>query len=127
MKCWRSTHTHLLGLRGLHVEARRGGQAEAALDYARRANARASLPWAAQAVLDDHARRADWGNALAAVEANAEARLLDKPTAGRWRAVLQTALAMERAERDAKGALALAREALDLAPTWSPPPPSTAN
>jgi HemY protein len=112
--------THLLGLRGLHVEARRAGQAEAALDYARRANARASVPWAAQAVLDDHARRADWGNALAAVEANAEARLLDKPTANRWRAVLQTALATERAERDAKGALALAREALDLAPSLVP-------
>jgi len=112
--------THLLGLRGLHVEARRAGQGEAALDYARRANARASLPWAAQAVLDDHARRGDWGSALAAVEANAEARLLDKPTANRWRAVLQTALAMERAERDAKGALALAREALDLAPNLVP-------
>ncbi len=112
--------THLLGLRGLYIEARRAGHGEAAIAYARRAFARATSPWAAQAVLDDYAARGDWGAALATVEAHAQARLIDRPTAQRWRAVLKTALAAERASRDAKGALALAREALDLAPSLVP-------
>ena len=112
--------THILGLRGLHVEARRAGDAPAALEYARRAYARAGAPWAAQAVLDDFASRGDWANALATVEANARRELIDRPTASRWRAVLKTALAEERAERDPRGALALAREALELAPSLVP-------
>jgi HemY protein len=112
--------THMLGLRGLHVEARRAGEPDAALEYARRAYARAAPPWAAQAVLDDYAARGDWANALATVEANAKAGLIDRPTADRWRAVLKTALAQERAESDPKAALTLAREALDLAPSLAP-------
>jgi HemY protein len=112
--------THVLGLRGLHIEARRAGEPDAALEYARRAYARAAPPWAAQAVLDDYAARGDWANALATVEANAKGGLIDRPTANRWRAVLKTGLAEERAERDPKGALALAREALDLAPSLVP-------
>jgi len=115
-----SDDTHMLGLRGLHMEARRAGQPEAALDYAKRAYARGAPPWAAQAVLDDFAARGDWANALATVEANARRGLLDRPTANRWRAVLKTALASERAERDPKAALALAREALELAPSLVP-------
>jgi len=115
-----SEDTHLLGLRGLHVEARRAGNAQAALEYAQRAYARAGAPWAAQAVLDDFASRGDWAHALTAVETDARAGLIDKPTANRWRAALKTALAEERAERDPRGALALAKEALDLAPTLVP-------
>jgi HemY protein len=112
--------THALGLRGLHVEARRAGDLEAALDYATRANAHAALPWAAQAVLEDRAARGDWASALAAVESNASAKLLDKPTANRWRAALKTAIAQEAAERDPKGALMLVREACELAPGLVP-------
>jgi HemY protein len=115
-----SDDTHLLGLRGLHVEARRAGQPEAALAYAKRAYERAAPPWAAQAVLDDFSARGDWANALATVETNARRGLIDRPTANRWRAVLKTALAGERADRDAKAALSLAREALDLAPSLVP-------
>ena len=115
-----SDDTHLLGLRGLHVEARRGGNAQAALEYAERAYARARTPWAAQAVLDEFAIRRDWTRALATVEANARFGLIDRPTANRWRAALKTAIAGERAERDSRGALALAREALDLAPGLIP-------
>ena len=59
--------THGLGLRGLHLEARRGGDHEAALQYAMRANARAPAAWAGQAVLDDRTRRGDWAGALATV------------------------------------------------------------
>ena len=112
--------THGLGLRGLHLEARRGGDHEAALHYAMRANAHAPAAWAGQAVLDDRARRGDWAGALATVESNAAARLIDKPTANRWRAVIKTAMAEERIERDPKGALALAQGACRLAPTLVP-------
>ena len=110
--------TLVLGLRGLHVEARRAGQGEAALTYARRAYERGAPPWAAQAVLDDYAQRGDWANALATVEANVSS--LDAPTATRWRAVLLTALAQEKADREPARAMALAKEALELAPTLVP-------
>ena len=112
--------THGLGLRGLHVEARRGGDHEAALHYAARANAHAPAAWAGQAVLEDRSRRGDWTGALATVDSNAAARLIDKPTANRWRAVIKTAMAEEQMERDPKGALALAQEACRLAPTLVP-------
>jgi HemY protein len=114
------SHTHALGLRGLHVEARRRGDHEAALDYAAQAHKHAALPWAGQAVLDDRAARGDWAGALAAVEANAATRLIDKPTANRLRAVLKTALALERGEREPQAALALAQEATRLAPGLVP-------
>ncbi len=112
--------THALGLRGLHIEARRSGDHEAALQFAMRAHRHAALPWAGQAVLDDRAAHGDWAGALAIVESNAAAKLIDKPTANRWRAVLKTAMAQQLAERDAKAALALAQEACALAPGLVP-------
>ena len=115
-----SEQTHALGLRGLHLEALRRGDHALAHEYALRANATTALPWAGQAVLDHRALQEDWSGALATVESNADARLIDRPTANRWRAVLKTAMALERAEKDAKGALALAQEALKLAPELVP-------
>jgi HemY protein len=112
--------THALGLRGLHIEARRAGDHAAALEYAAQANKHAALPWAGQAVLDDRAAHGDWAGALSVVESNAAARLIDKPTANRWRAVLKTALAQDLADRDPKAALALAHEACGLAPGLVP-------
>jgi HemY protein len=112
--------THGLGLRGLHLEARRAGDHDAALQYAMRANARAPAAWAGQAVLDDRTRRSDWAGALATVDSNSAARLIDKPTANRWRAVIKTAMAEAAMERDPKGALGLAQEACRLAPTLVP-------
>ena len=112
--------THGLALRGLHVEARRGGDHEAALHYAARANVHAPAAWAGQAVLDDRTRRGDWAGALATVESNAGGGLIDKPTALRWRAVIKTAMAEEIKERDPKGAAALAQEACRLAPGLVP-------
>lgn len=112
--------THALGLRGLHIEARRSGDHEAALEFATRAHRHAALPWAGQAVLDDRAAHGDWAGALAIVESNAAAKLIDKSTANRWRAVLKTAMAQELADRDAKGALALAQDACALAPGLVP-------
>jgi HemY protein len=114
------SHTHALGLRGLHMEARRRGDHEAALDFAVEAHKHGALPWAAQAVLDDRAARGDWAGALAAVETNAAAKLIDKAAANRLRAVLKTAIAQERADREPQAALALAQEAVRLAPGLVP-------
>ena len=105
---------------GCIVEARRAGDHEAALQYAMRANAHAPAAWAGQAVLDDRTRRGDWAGALATVDSNAAARLIDKPTAQRWRAVIKTAMAEEMQERDPKGAMALAQDACRLAPSLVP-------
>ena len=70
--------------------------------------------------MEDRSRRGDWAGALATVDFNAGGRLIDKPTATRWRAVIKTAMAGEMVERDAKQALALAQEALKLAPGFVP-------
>ncbi len=112
--------THGLALRGLHLEAQRSGDTEAALHYAAQANARAPAAWAGQAVLEDRTRRGDWAEALATVDRNAAAGLIDKPTAQRWRAVIKTAMAEETKERDPKGAMALSQEACRLAPGLVP-------
>jgi HemY protein len=71
-------------------------------------------------VLDDRAARGDWAGALAIVESNAAQRLIDRPTANRWRAVLKTAMAQELADRDARSALALAQDACVLVPGLVP-------
>ena len=113
-------HTHTLGLRGLHLEARRRGDHQTALHFAAEASKHAALPWAGQAVLDHRAAEGDWAGALATVESNAAANLIDKPTANRWRAVLKTAMALERADREPQAALALAQEAARLAPDLAP-------
>ena len=112
--------THGAGLRGLHLEARRGGDHEAALQYAMRANANAPAAWAGQAVLEDRTRRGDWAGALATVDSNAAARIVDKPTAQRWRAVIKTAMAEEMQEVNPRAAMVLAQEACRLAPGFIP-------
>ena len=110
--------TRLLGLRGLHVEARRRGDEEAAHRFAAEAHQAGRLPWAGAAVLEYHAGRARWDEALAAVDANAGARLVDKATANRQRAALMTGIAMEKGEGDE--ALRMARAAVKLAPDLVP-------
>ncbi|RFB78200.1 heme biosynthesis protein HemY [Methylovirgula sp. 4M-Z18] len=112
--------TRVLGLRGLHVEARRRGDLVAAHTHAAEAHRIANLPWAGQAVLEHHTNSSNWEAALKAVDANVAARHLDKATAARQKAVLQTALALETEERDPAGALRLAREALKSEPGLVP-------
>ena len=112
--------TRTLGLRGLHMEAIRRGDAAAAYHFASEAQKIAALPWAGQAVLQHRAAQNDWTGALAAVERNAAGRLIDRPTANRQRAVLQTAIALDCEEGSADEALRLAREALRVAPTLVP-------
>jgi HemY protein len=112
--------TRLLGLRGLHVEARRRGDSEAAHAHAVEAHRIAGLAWAGQAVVEHRTAIGDWVGALSAVDRNALNRHTDKATANRQRAVLMTAIAMERAERAPDEAVRLAREAVKLAPDLIP-------
>jgi len=112
--------TRLLGLRGLHVEAQRQGDAERAQEYAAKAREIAPLPWAAKADFDHKVASGDWKGALALLDGAASAKFLEKTTRERQRAVLETALALDRAETDPAGALALARAALKRAPALAP-------
>ncbi len=112
--------TRLLGLRGLHMEARRRGDDDAAHDLAKEAHRIAPLPWAGQAVLEHKTGQADWQGALATLDANVAARSMDRKLAGRQRAVLQTAIALDKAGAEPDAALQLARDALKTAPGLVP-------
>lgn len=112
--------TRLLGLRGLHIEAQRRGDAEAAHHFAKEAHRAAALPWAGEAVVANQAAHADWEGALATVEANARAKTIDVATAQRQRAVLETAIAQERELVDPELALRLAQSAAKRAPDLVP-------
>jgi HemY protein len=112
--------TRLLGLRGLHTEAQRRGDVEAALHFASEAHRVAPLPWSAKALLDHHAAQGEWRRALTALESNASAKLLDKKTVERQRAVLETALAYDALETQPDEALRLSRLAAGRAPSLVP-------
>ncbi|MCC0003004.1 MAG: heme biosynthesis protein HemY [Methylobacteriaceae bacterium] len=112
--------TKLLGLRGLHIEAQRRGDDDAANHFAREAHRIAALPWAGEAVVSQQAAQSDWEGALATVEANARAKAIDAATAQRERAVLETAIAQERELTDPEGALKLATSAAKRAPDLVP-------
>lgn len=112
--------TRLLGLRGLHAEARRRGDDAAAANYAQQAHEIAAVPWAGQAMLERHALSDDWKGALSVVEANLARKAITRAEADRQRAVLKTAMAEQLRERDSAEAMALAREAIKLAPDLTP-------
>lgn len=112
--------TRVLGLRGLHIEARQRGDHDAAHSHAVEAQKLVATPWAAEAVMQHHAGNANWSEALAGVERNASAKLIDKATANRQRAVLKTAIALESQETAPETALNLAKEAISLSPDLVP-------
>ena len=112
--------TRLLGLRGLHVEARRRGDFAAAHRHAAEAQKLNAVPWAAEAVLQHHAANSNWAEALAAVEQSASARLIEKSAANRQRAVLKTAIALDIQDKQPEDAVRLAREAVGLSPGLVP-------
>ncbi|MCC3245722.1 tetratricopeptide repeat protein [Methylocystis sp. WRRC1] len=112
--------TKLLGLRGLHIEAKRRQDAEAAHHFAKAAHEIAPLPWAGSAVLEHHAAGGDWEKARAAVEANLAAKAIDAATAQNLRAVIETAMAMEKEREHPHDALRLARQALKRRPGFPP-------
>jgi HemY protein len=113
--------TRILGLRGLFVEARRRGDADAAQTYADEAvKLSPSLAWANDALLEFHSSSGNWVAARTAVERRAALKLADKGEAKRQRAVLLTAEAQTKLEAKHDEALSAALEAVKLAPTLAP-------
>lgn len=113
--------TRLVALRGLYLEAERQGAKDAARHYAETAHDEApALPWAGNAKLRYACMDGDWEGAIAALDANKSAGLIDKETAKRQRAVLLTALAMAEEPADPTRAARHAKEAYKLAPDLVP-------
>ncbi len=112
--------TKLLGLRGLHIEARRREDADAAHHFAKEAHAIAPVPWAGAAMLEHLAAQGDWEKAREAIEASLAAKAIDAPTAQNLRAVVETAMAMEKERDHPHDALHLARQALKRRPGFAP-------
>ncbi len=113
--------TRLLGLHGLFVEAERHDQHEAARHFAEEAAAATPrVAWAGAAVFDYAARDGDWRTAVAALDANVQAGLVDAAEAPHVRAALLTARAMELEAGDPERARYLAIDALKLAPGLAP-------
>ncbi|WP_321343950.1 heme biosynthesis HemY N-terminal domain-containing protein [Breoghania sp.] len=108
--------TRLLGLHGLFVEAERQKEPLAARHYAEEAHKLSpGLGWAGKAVLAYQAAAHDWEQAIVTLERNAHAKLIDKPTLRRQKAVLLTARAMELEDHEPDRARQLALEAHGLA------------
>jgi HemY protein len=113
--------TRLLGLRGLFVEAQRADDPVAAVMIAEEALKLApSSTWASHAVLGFRCAKGDWSGALAILDNNLSAGLIDKATYRRQRGVLLTARALELETVDRDLSRESAMEAVKLAPTLVP-------
>ncbi|MGJ5203904.1 heme biosynthesis HemY N-terminal domain-containing protein [Bradyrhizobium sp. HKCCYLR20261] len=113
--------TRLLGLRGLFIEAQRADDAYSAVMIADEALRLApNATWASHAVLGFRCAQGDWDGALAILDSNYTAGMIDKPSYRRQRGVLLTAraLALETENRDVSRSSAM--EAVKLAPTLVP-------
>jgi HemY protein len=113
--------TRLLGLRGLFIEAQRADDAVGAVMIAEEAiKLSPSSTWASHAVLGFRCARGDWSGALAILDSNLSAGLIDKPAYRRQRGVLLTARALELETMDRDVARESVMEAVKLAPTLVP-------
>jgi HemY protein len=113
--------TRLLGLRGLFVEAQRADDPVAAVMIAEEALKLApSSTWASHAVLGFRCAKGDWSGALAILDTNLSAGLIDKAAYRRQRGVLLTARALELETVDRDLSRDSAMEAVKLAPTLVP-------
>lgn len=113
--------TRVLGFRGLFVEARRKGDAVAARAYVTKAVELApGVSWASEAMLEFQSAERDWRGALAKLEQRVAHRSIEKVAARRQRAVLLTADAIDRADKEPEVALASAQAAVKLAPDLVP-------
>jgi HemY protein len=113
--------TELLGLRGLFLEAQRGDDMQAARELAERAMRRdPQLAWSANALFDIQARSGDWEGARATLAIARKHGTIAADVALRRRAVLLTAEARALEASAPDKALALATEALRLAPSLVP-------
>jgi HemY protein len=111
-------NTRILGLRGLHAQAHRRGNLELAHHFASSAHAITALPWTTTAVRDQNVAAKDWQSALAVLENSGNA--IDKMTRDRQRAVLETAIALDKEQTAPDDALRLARSAIKRAPDLAP-------
>ncbi len=115
--------TRELGLRGLYLEARRLGAAEAARQYAERAAENApQLPWAADAVLEHRSQTGEWDHALKLLEQHKAASPEERKQLDRRKMVILTARAGAKleSETDPKGARDDAQAALKIDETFIP-------
>ncbi len=113
--------TRIVGLRGLHIEAQRKGDGQAARFYAEEAyKLSPGADWASAAALSYRCAERDWLGAMAIVEQAASRRLIDKDTARKQRAVLLTADALDKDGVDPDGALRAVQEAQRLDPSLAP-------
>lgn len=116
----RRDETKLLGLRGLYVESRRGGEDEVAYKFAEQAQQISPVAWAGHALIEKSAGEGDWQGALDALERSGAAGQIDKADLAKGRAALKFALARDRAEAEPDTARALAQEAFAEDATLSP-------
>lgn len=114
--------TEFLALRSLTAQARNAGDLDAALGYARRAQAlRPKAPWVLNAIAELEAQAGHWRAAEAALGEAAQRKALPHDGLDRRRASLLTAEALEaRRAGDAATALERARAAHRLAPGLAP-------
>ncbi|MFG1300476.1 heme biosynthesis HemY N-terminal domain-containing protein [Xanthobacter sp. V3C-3] len=113
--------TRLLGLRGLHMEARKAGDKLAAYAIAEEAAAAApTLGWAADAVIEARCAGGDYSGARAVLEKQMALKGIDKAQYRRRKAVLLAAEAIALEQTDPPVAREKAVEAVRLAPTLVP-------
>jgi HemY protein len=113
--------TELLGLRGLFLEAKRRDDAGAARLLVEQAVRRdPELGWGVNALFDMQARAGDWAGALNTLAIARRHGHVEPDIAVRRRAVLLAAEARELEADEPDKALALANEALRLAPSLIP-------
>ncbi|SMQ86062.1 HemY protein [Devosia lucknowensis] len=116
-----SEKTAVAALTGLYDQARAQNRPDAALTFARKTLALApETGWAGQAVFDDLARRGQWAEAVAMVNAEPATTREDKARKRRRQAVIETARARELENSQANAALDHALTALKLLPDFVP-------
>jgi HemY protein len=113
--------TRIVGLRGLHIEAQRKGDGQAARFYAEEAHKLApGSEWASDAALAYRCAERDWLGAMSLVEQAASRRIISKDSAKAQRAALLTADALDRDGTDPDGAFRAVQEAVRLDPSLPP-------
>jgi HemY protein len=113
--------TELLGLRGLYLEAKRSDNTNAARVIAEQVVKRdPELAWSVNALFDMQARAGDWEGALNTLAIARQHGNVEADVALRRRAALLTAEARDLEASAPAKALALANEALRLAPSLVP-------
>jgi HemY protein len=113
--------TELLGLRGLFLEAKRADDTQAARLIAEQVVQRdPELAWSVNALFDMQTRAGDWEGALNTLAIARQHGNVEADVALRRRAVLLTAEARDLEAAAPAKALALATEALRLAPSLVP-------